>query len=82
MSEPYVTATLAHPLDADVAFQVGLERKPYPVGAEITLLRREAQRLVAAGLIAGADPTDPASVNRALKVVKKPGSATSAPSQP
>lgn len=78
MSESYVSVTLAHPLDAHVAVQVGLENRPYPVGSQVTMLRRDAMKLVSAGLIAGADPTNIDSVARALKPVKRPAPAPAA----
>ncbi len=77
--DPLVSFTLAHPLGTKDAENVGLEPRVYPVGSEVRLRRSIAQRLASAGLVAGAEPADPASVNAALTPVHEPGQADTSP---
>ncbi|WP_449066302.1 hypothetical protein [Planomonospora algeriensis] len=70
MAEQYVKLTLAHPLRTVDAVELGLPERVYRQGEEITLLRREAMRLVGAGFVAGADPADRDSVQKALTPIK------------
>ncbi|MEV7011785.1 hypothetical protein [Streptosporangium sp. NPDC051022] len=77
-----VTCTLAHPLGEEGARSVGLEPRDHEVEAEITLLRGHAMRLVAAGLVAGADPKDPESVQAALRPAQSPTPPVSSASAP
>ncbi|GHE31584.1 hypothetical protein GCM10017673_37910 [Streptosporangium violaceochromogenes] len=74
-----VTCTLAHPLPAEGARSVGLEFRDHEVEETITLMRGHALRLVGAGLIAGADPRNPQSVNDALRPAQPPAAPADAP---
>ncbi|MGW0485759.1 hypothetical protein [Nonomuraea sp. NPDC003214] len=73
MSADLVSFTLAHPLGSKHAAELGLEETVYPVGSELQLPRAYAMRLVGAGMVQGADPTDHKTVRAALKQVAAPG---------
>ncbi|MFC4014604.1 hypothetical protein ACFOY2_45790 [Nonomuraea purpurea] len=77
MSEQYVTFTLAHPLRTEDAESLGIEPRIYNVREQLTLLRRDAERLAGAGLVLGADTNHRATWAAALKPVKStPATAT------
>ncbi|MEU4703393.1 hypothetical protein [Nonomuraea dietziae] len=65
-----VSFKLANPIGPYTCEQLGIPPKEHPVGATLTLPRQQALRLVSAGLVAGADPQDIESVQKALKPVK------------
>ncbi|SDH68833.1 hypothetical protein SAMN05421505_12085 [Sinosporangium album] len=74
-----VNFALAHPIGPKTCRQLGIEEAEHPVGASLTMQYGQAMRLVSAGYVAGADPQDPASVQKALKPVKaKPAGSASA----
>ncbi|GAB2467583.1 hypothetical protein GCM10027187_39720 [Streptosporangium sandarakinum] len=66
----YVKLTLAHPLRTVDAIELGLAERVYPQGEELTLLRRDAMRLVGAGFVLGAEPGNLESIQAALTPVK------------
>ncbi|MEU4231184.1 hypothetical protein AB0F17_43405 [Nonomuraea sp. NPDC026600] len=79
-----VKITLAHPIGVHTCRQLGLDEAEHPVGAELELHREQAHRLVSAGYVVGANPSDFASVQAAMKPIKsKPAAAKpSTPSTP
>ncbi|MBG0818992.1 hypothetical protein [Planomonospora sp. ID82291] len=70
MAEQYVSFILAHPLRTVDAVELGLPERVYQQGEKVTLMKREAMRLVGAGFVLGADPADRDSVRAALVPVK------------
>lgn len=57
MAEDKVKITLAHPLSAEHAERIGLEKRDYPVRSKISVGRDGADRLIAVGY-ATVDPED------------------------
>ncbi|MER5649722.1 hypothetical protein [Streptosporangium sp. NPDC002524] len=66
----YVSFTLANPLGTKDSEELGLEARTHAVGEQVTMLRRDAMRLVAVGYVKGADPNKIATVHTALTTVK------------
>lgn len=65
-----VKITLANPIGPFTCRQLGIEEAEHPVGAELELPRQQAHRLVSAGYVAGANPADFDSVQKAMRPVK------------
>jgi uncharacterized protein YabN with tetrapyrrole methylase and pyrophosphatase domain len=65
-----ITVTLAHPLRAEHAVQVGLEAKDYAVEDDVKVTRGYARTLINAGLVMDVDPSDTKAVNAALGIGK------------
>jgi hypothetical protein len=74
-----VAITLAHPIGPHTCRQLDLEEAEHQVGAVLTLPRGQAMRLVSAGFVAGADPQDFGSIQKALRPVKPSASKVKPP---